>query len=544
MRADPTRYNYARAARGDDLKPPESTVELHLRSLTGVSAGPIPDSALDALEGFWLHLSGPTDFAGLSRVRNLEWLAIASVAEFDVAGLAAALRNATRLRSLNIEAPIEDIRALGALTGLDRLDLSRTRVTDVRPLARLGALRDLSVTDGPLADLSPLADLRLDRLFVYRTRVADLDALAGMPTLQVLGLGGCPVRDLSVVTTLPALHHVNLRGTPITEARKGREALGGLADRHPYVTFDGIPDADAEPARATPSGDSRPTDEILAEFRTTDSFTRRHELMPVLVARRDAAVMEEVIRTQTHVPWSVRGMLLEGGVGDVPFPANPWGVPPDADLDQALSHIWHPVAHLAPRYSVLLRRHTVGLVLMADADGNSALTYLTVVTEDQYASSEPSAWDVGGPRMRLDAVAEPAGGLVLQFPRGTAPRAVDPHEVLPLLGGPVPAPLRALWAVHHQLGCIGGDLSGDVLGFVDDDWDEGLERTGGTPPDRLVRSVGEGDFVSYVLDLDILDAAGHPTVACWAWKDWGLDGHRQFWDWLDSVGVTLALKEW
>lgn len=541
MRADPTRYNYARAARSDELKPPESTVELHLRSLTGVSTGPIPDVALDALEGFWLHLSGPTDFAGLSRVRNLEWLAIASVAEFDVAGLAAALRNATRLRSLTIEAPIEDIGGLGGLTGLDRLDLGHTRVTDIRSLAQLGALRDLSLTDGPLADLSPLAGLCLDRLFVYRTRVADLSPLAGMPALQVLGLGGCPVRDLAVLPTLPALHHVNLRGTPIAE---DLEELGKLADRCPHVTFDGVPDADPGPGRAAPSGDSRPTDEILAEFRATDSFMRRHELTPVLVARREATAIEEVIRARTHLPWSVRGMLLEGGVGDVPFPANPWGVPPDADLDRALSHIWHPVEPLAPRYSVLLRRHTVGLVLMADADGNTALTYLTVLTEDQYTSSEPSAWDVGGPRIRLDAVAEPGSGLVLQFPRGTAPRAVDPHAVLPLLGGPVPAPLRALWAVHHQLGCIGGDLSGNVLDFVDDDWDEGLERTGGAPPDRIVRSVGEADFVSYVLDLDILDTAGHLTVACWAWKDWGLHDHRQFWEWLDSVGVTLALKEW
>ncbi|MGR7002228.1 hypothetical protein ACU686_36435 [Yinghuangia aomiensis] len=91
---------------------------------------------------------------------------------------------------------------------------------------------------------------------------------------------------------------------------------------------------------------------------------------------------------------------------------------------------------------------------------------------------------------------------------------------------------------------VHGDLSGNVLDFVDGDWDEGPERAGGAPPDRIVRSVGEGDFVSHVLDLDILDPAGHPTVGCWAWKDWGLHDHRQLRDWLDSVGVTPASKEW
>lgn len=534
MRGDPTRYKYARAARSDELRPPESVVELHLRSLTGVTEGPIPDFALDALDGFWLHLSGGGDFALLSRVRNLEWLAVASVAGFDMGALVAALRGATRLRSLHIEAPIEDISALGALTGLRRLDLRQTRVTDVRPLAQLGTLSDLSITDGPLADLSPLAGLRLDRLFVYRTNVTDLSPLAGMPALQVLGVAGCPVRDLSVVTTMPALHHVNLRGTPIAD-------LGGLRDLVPQVTFEGTADSGRKPLPAASGGDTRPTDAVLAEFRATGDFARKWELMPVLVARREVGAVEPVIRFRTGRDWSVRGMLLEGGEGDVPFPPNPWGVPPDADLDRALAHIWHPIAGLAPRFSALLRRHTVGLVLVADEDGTTALTYLTVVTEEQYQSYEPSAWEIGGEPIRLAEVAEP--GVVLQFPMGTAPHAADPHATLPLLAGPVPAPLRAFWAVHHRLGNIGGDLRGNVLDFVDDDWETGLQRTGGTPPDRIVRSVGEGDFATYVLDLDILDPAGHPTVARWDWKEWNLGDHRKFWDWLDTVGVTMALKD-
>ncbi|MFB7113298.1 hypothetical protein [Streptomyces sp. NPDC056291] len=84
-------------------------------------------------------------------------------------------------------------------------------MTGVRLLAQLGALRGLSIIDGPLAGLSPLAGLRLDRLFAYRANVTDLSSLVG--TLQGQGLAGFPVRDLSVVTTLPAPHHVNLRGT-------------------------------------------------------------------------------------------------------------------------------------------------------------------------------------------------------------------------------------------------------------------------------------------------------------------------------------------
>ncbi|MGA4539747.1 hypothetical protein ACPA54_07100 [Uniformispora flossi] len=50
--------------------------------------------------------------------------------------------------------------------------------------------------------------------------------------------------------------------------------------------------------------------------------------------------------------------------------------------------------------------------------------------------------------------------------------------------------------------------------------------------------------MSYVLDPDVLDPAGHPKVVCWAWKDWGLHGHLQFRDRFDSAGVTPVLTEW
>lgn len=534
MQGDPTRYRYARSAHSHMADLPESVVDMHLRALTGVTDGPIPQAALQGIEGFWLHLAGPADFAPLAALQSLRWLAVESVAGFDVAGLAAALRAVPTLTDLSITAPIGDIRGVEALEGLLRLELTRTQVTDVSAVAALTHLDDLSITDGPLADLTPLSGLRLGRLFVHRTRVADLTPLAGMRTLQVLGLAGCPVTDLSVAGTLPLLHHVSLRGSGVTD-------LGGLPTHLPHVTFEGLTDAQPTPETTTP-GPGGDIHALLRDYRDTDDPERQWGLRPYLVASRDVEAIAEALRDYGHTDRQVHGLLLEGGQGDVPFPANPWGVPEGADLDAALTHIWRPVTATAPRFTALIRRHTLGLALVTDGQGTPSLVYLTVMTEDEYTDHGTESWDPAAPRAALERLADPGTDLALSFPVGTAPHIADPDEDHPLLGGPVPAPLRALWSVHRSLGCIGGELRHSVLDFVGGDWDTGLQRTDGVAPDRLVCGVGEGDFETHVLDLDILDASGNPTVASWAWKEWGVGPRREFRHWLDTMAPSLALK--
>lgn len=542
---DPSRYRYARAARPDVSRPPDQAVELRLRSLTGVHEGPIPQSALDGVEGFWLYLSRPADFTPLARLRTLRWLAVQAPVDIDLGGLASALAATGSLHNLHIEAPVTDITPLAALTGLSELWLGHTRVTDLAPLAGLTRLHDLVVEDGPLADLAPLAGLRLSRLYVHRTRVADLSPLAGMATLQVLGLGGCPVQDLSVVATLPALHHVNLRNTPITD-------LGDLPARLPQVAFEGVGEpaggAD-ERARRQPDGGGRTqTADLLTEFRTTQDFSRQRELVPALVATRDREAVHEAVRYLAHDGLTLQGLFLQGGAGDVPFSPNPWNVPADAGLSQALTRVWRPIAELAPRFVEVLRARTLGLALLADHGGAPSLGYLLWGRNaDRDASREQALLRAARAPITLDELGDRRGDAFLRVVVGTAPRVVDPAAVVPLLAGPIPVPVRDFWAVHHGLGSrlggrIGGDLRYNTLGFFDGDgWDAVTERTGGHPPDRFVHDVGSGDYDSYVLDLDMLDPAGNPTVARWAWKEWVIGDHKQFWDWLDTDGTCLAL---
>ena len=538
---DPTRYAYAHAARLDLTLPPERAVETALRSQTGVREGPIPREKLDAVTGFWLHLSRPADFAPLARLGGLEWLALTAPFDFDLATLVDALTGTT-LRSLHIEAPLTDLGPLSRMTGLTNLRLQHIETADLSPLSGLTGLDDLGVSDAPVADLAPLAGLRLNRLFVYDTQVTEVGGLAGMPTLRVLGLAGCPLRDLTGLDAFPGFMHVNLSRTPHTEDSTVLDML--LAGR---MVFDLPADEDDEPNQPVPASPRTPA-EVLAEYRglAEDDDTGRWSLQPALLATRDpeavGLLLADVLMHSRLKGAALGGMLLQGGLGDVPFPENPWGVTPSDGLDEALNRIWEPLDELSPQFTATARARTLALVHVTGADGEPALVYLTWGhDDDRYTST--LAWQPKRTGVRLDAL---DADVHVRTVIGTAPRMADPDEIIPLLAGPIPRPLQDLWAVHHSLGGgfgdsgVGGELGGNVLSFCDGDWEEGLKRTGGTPPDRLITEVGRGDFHSAVLDLDMLDAAGNPTVANWAWKEWGTGDHRQFWDWLDDEGTRLV----
>jgi hypothetical protein len=256
-RGNPLRYAYATAERRELSLPPDATVELAIRSESRVPTGPIPQEAFDRISGLSLELCRATELSPLGRLRNLQWLSVRSSVPIDVAALAAAVREAPALSQLTIEGPVRDIGPLATLKQVRHLWLEHTEVTDVSALSRLTGLDDLSISDGPLSDIAPLADLNLGRLFLYRTRVTDLAPIAGMEGLQVLALSGCPVRDISVVATLPHLRHLNLGGrSPIA-------GLDELRAQLPDLTIEGVrteaPQADPvlEYGVAPPVGDER-----------------------------------------------------------------------------------------------------------------------------------------------------------------------------------------------------------------------------------------------------------------------------------------------
>jgi Leucine-rich repeat (LRR) protein len=88
------------------------------------------------------------------------------------------------------------------------LQLSSDHVTDISPVRALRQLTSLSCATSnvyaraPLADLGPLAGMKLKSLVCYTTSVRDLSPLVGMP-LEKLDCGGAFVTDLKPLRGMP-----------------------------------------------------------------------------------------------------------------------------------------------------------------------------------------------------------------------------------------------------------------------------------------------------------------------------------------------------
>ncbi|HEX3726536.1 MAG TPA: hypothetical protein VHV08_09855 [Pirellulales bacterium] len=110
------------------------------------------------------------------------------------------------------------------------LDLLTDNVTDISPVRAVVDLQALLCTgrdcNGKLADLSPLAGMKLETLYCGGNRVSDLSPLGGMP-LSALFCGDTQVSDLSPLRGMPlarlSFHHTQasdlspLAGMPLTE---------------------------------------------------------------------------------------------------------------------------------------------------------------------------------------------------------------------------------------------------------------------------------------------------------------------------------------
>ena len=70
------------------------------------------------------------------------------------------------------------------LDKLESLDIARTAVSSLAPLTAATRLKRLNITDTPIADLTPLANLRLQRITLTPERITQgFDALRKMPSL-------------------------------------------------------------------------------------------------------------------------------------------------------------------------------------------------------------------------------------------------------------------------------------------------------------------------------------------------------------------------
>lgn len=189
-------------------------VEQAVRTQLGRDAGaPVTLADLDLITGLYIcgtrvyetwdehsYYSGADHFGG-----ELEQ----SVGTVNTLADIASMHNLRELTLFNQE--ITDLSPLEGLP-LVKLGLGGNRIADASPLAGLTGLTDLLLENNPLSDIQPLQTLSaLQSLDLTGTNVSDISPLAGLP-LSFLSLRSCPVRDCSPLTQLPQISRLIVSG--------------------------------------------------------------------------------------------------------------------------------------------------------------------------------------------------------------------------------------------------------------------------------------------------------------------------------------------
>lgn len=135
------------------------------------------------IKGNWLRLGGEVPLDTELTVLDLSycWLVLHV--------LAASRYTALKVILLNRRSRVVDLKPLAKLNSLHILWLNRTQVEDLSPLATLAELRVLRLNNTRVADLAPLAKLeKLSVLSLNQTRVNDLSPLTALSSLKASSL--------------------------------------------------------------------------------------------------------------------------------------------------------------------------------------------------------------------------------------------------------------------------------------------------------------------------------------------------------------------
>jgi len=171
--------------------------------------------------------------------KKLKYLSISSCYEITDISALAHLSHLQRL-SMDHTHNVKDIIPLAKLKQLWRLQLTHSKVSDLRPLQHLTTLKGLWLWNNKeISDLAPLAALKNLKSLSFNgcNKVSDITPLAGLTNLRYLGLSRLDkLRDISALFELGRLEKLDLRGNnmiPQEQLGQLKKALPGIKVQWP-----------------------------------------------------------------------------------------------------------------------------------------------------------------------------------------------------------------------------------------------------------------------------------------------------------------------
>ena len=137
------------------------------------------------------------------------------------------LELATNLRSLSLWGnPLAELTPIADLRRLTYLDVAACSISDITALSNLVNLTGLNVRFNRIVDISPIENLKnLVSLRLEGNRIADVAPLADLTRLTELYLSDNHIPDIRPLANLVELETLDIRGNPVTDYT----SLDGLA---------------------------------------------------------------------------------------------------------------------------------------------------------------------------------------------------------------------------------------------------------------------------------------------------------------------------
>lgn len=172
------------------------------------------------------------DIATLNDLRHmpfLERVVVAYQPELDVSGLSAC-GTVKELSLVGDGLQDADLKTLGGMTGLEKLNLGWNGIKDISSLSGLTNLKVLSLWGNDIESIQPAGELaQLVYLDFSDNRVEDISGLSGLSGLRQLWMYSNQVTDISAVSGLKELQVLMVRDNPIGNP----EAVRGI---YPHLT--------------------------------------------------------------------------------------------------------------------------------------------------------------------------------------------------------------------------------------------------------------------------------------------------------------------
>ena len=163
---------------------------------------PLTEKRPEQIPGTGVYISDPNLRAVIAETLGKEDIATVPITPQEMATL-------TTLRASNRD--IKDLTGIEHAINLEKLWISNNPISDLSPLAELKSLVEVSAWDAGLSDLSAFSGLtKLRGLHLGSNPVSDLSPLAGLTRLETLYLYGCGLEDLSQLAGLIGLKQLSI----------------------------------------------------------------------------------------------------------------------------------------------------------------------------------------------------------------------------------------------------------------------------------------------------------------------------------------------